>query len=390
MASVVGPPPYEPEANRSGARFGKYRLIREIAVGGMAKIYLAAIDGPGGFSKMCVVKRILPEHSQFAEFSRMFVTEARVAALLNHPHIVQVFDFGQVASEYYIAMEWVDGASLETLMQRCIQQGVIPGVRFALRVAIPLCEALYYAHAAKLPDGPDLNLVHRDLTPGNVLLAHNGVVKLTDFGVVKVSLGADQTSVGVVKGKFAYMSPEQVRGDPIDKRSDLYALGIIMYELATGQWLFRRTQLTEVITAVSLGKIPPPSSIVPDLPKEFERIVMKALAVNATDRYANAREMLNDIEQFQAQSQWTSSSREVVSLMQAVLPPPDPHRYEPLPGAPLPPDINDDDPHGVPLEADDVIEVSDDDDDAGLSMRDWALVIVGVTATAALWAWLLT
>jgi serine/threonine protein kinase len=389
VASVAGPPPYEPEANRSGARFGKYRLIREIAVGGMAKIYLAAIDGPGGFSKMCVVKRILPEHSHFDEFSRMFVTEARVAALLNHPHIVQVFDFGQVASEYYIAMEWVDGTSLEVLMQKAISQGVIPGTRFALRVAVPLCEALSYAHAAKLPDGPDLNLVHRDLTPGNVLLAHNGVVKLTDFGVVKVSLGADQTSVGVVKGKFAYMSPEQVRGDPIDKRSDIYALGIIMYELVTGQWLFRRTQLTEVITAVSLGKIPPPSNIAPDIPKEMERIIMKALSVDPANRYANARDMLLDIEQFQAQSQWTASSREIVSLMQQILPPPDPHRYEPLPGAPLPPDIDGDEP-SIRVDSDDLIEVTDDDEDAGMSVRDWALVAIGVGATAVLWMWLLT
>ena len=392
MASVVGPPAYEQEANRSGARFGKYRLIREIAIGGMAKIYLAAIDGPGGFSKMCVVKRILPEHSHFAEFSRMFVTEARVAALLNHPHIVQVFDFGQVASEYYIAMEWVDGASLETLMQKAFQQGVIPGVRFALRIATPLCEALHYAHAARLPDGPELNLVHRDLTPGNVLLALNGVVKLTDFGVVKVTLGGDQTSVGVVKGKFAYMSPEQVRGDPIDKRSDIYALGIILYELATGQWLFRRAQLTEVITAVSLGNIPPPSTIVPDVPPEFERIVMKALAVKADDRYATAREMATDLERFQAQAQWTASSREVVALMQAVLPPPDPRRYEPVPGAALPPDLGDTVPEepSINVEADELIEVDADDEHGHRDWVLWASVAAGATATLALWFWLLS
>ncbi|MBC7793316.1 MAG: serine/threonine protein kinase [Clostridia bacterium] len=393
MTSVVGPPSYEPEANRSGARFGKYRLIREIAIGGMAKIYLAAIDGPGGFSKMCVIKRILPEHHNFQEFSRMFVTEARVAALLNHPHIVQVFDFGQVSSEYYIAMEWVDGASLETLMQKAFAQGVIPGVHFALRVATPLCEALNYAHAAHLPDGPDLHLVHRDLTPGNVLLANNGVVKLTDFGVVKVSLDEDKTSVGVVKGKFAYMSPEQVRGDPIDKRSDIYALGIILYELSTGQWLFRRAQLTEVITAVSLGNIPPPSAIVSDVPPEFERIVMKALATAPDARYDNARDMLNDLERFQAQAQWTGGSREVVALMQAVLPPPDPRRYEPVPGAAMPPDVRDSDHEedSIRVEADELIEVDSVDAD-GHSRSDWILwasVAFGGAATVALWFWLL-
>lgn len=392
MVGLVGPPRPVREETASGVRFGKYRLLREIAIGGMAKIYLASLDGPGGFAKLCVVKRVLPQHSQVEQFSKMFVTEARLAALLTHPNIVSVFDFGQIGTESYIAMEWVDGPSLETVLRSAFERKIIPGSAFAMAIAIPLCEALAYAHHIILPQGKELKLVHRDLTPGNVLLAHNGIVKLTDFGVAKAEVGQDKTSVGVVKGKFAYMSPEQVRGDPIDKRSDIYALGIILYELATGQWLFRRAQLTEVITAVSLGNIPPPSTIVPDVPPEFERIVMKALAVKADDRYATAREMATDLERFQAQAQWTASSREVVALMQAVLPPPDPRRYEPVPGAALPPDLGDTVPEepSINVEADELIEVDADDEHGHRDWVLWASVAAGATATLALWFWLLS
>lgn len=308
------------EGSSMGTRFGKYRLLQRLAVGGMAQLYIAAIDGPDGFSKLCVVKRILPEYSNLPDFARMFVTEAKVAALLNHPQIVQVFDFGRVGDDYYIAMEYVDGASLDDLMTRAPEAGVTLGVRAAVNIGMQLCEALAYAHTATLPNGQSLNLVHRDVTPGNVLISHSGIVKLTDFGIVRVTQDDRYTAVGVVKGKFAYASPEQIRSEPLDKRSDIFALGIILYEISTGCWLFRRPEAAATIMAVSEAQVRPPTSIAADYPPQLERILLKALSKSPGDRYADARELLSDLEGFRNSQNWTSGSRELESLMHQVFP----------------------------------------------------------------------
>ncbi len=304
----------------SGMRFGKYRLLRKIATGGMAEIFLASIEGPDDFSKTCVIKKILPEYAKLTDFTNMLVTEAKVAALLNHPNIVGVFDFGRIGENYFIAMEWVDGCSLESLIKQSAQVKQPLGPRVAVQVGIPLCEALDYAHNMTRPDGLALNLVHRDVTPGNVLISNSGLVKLTDFGVVKVSSNPNATQAGVVKGKFAYMSPEQVKSEPVDRRSDVFSTGIVLYELAVGRWLFRRPEMAAVVNAVANAEVPPPSSIINGFPQDLEMVLMRALAKDKNDRYATCREFLADLESFRSGRQWTSSTRELAALQRRIFP----------------------------------------------------------------------
>ncbi|HVE85481.1 MAG TPA: serine/threonine-protein kinase [Myxococcales bacterium] len=300
--------------------FGKYRLVDQLAVGGMAQVFLAQIEGPDGFTKRCVIKTILPEYAELTNFAQMFVTEAKVAALLSHPHIVQIYDFGKVDNRYYLAMEYVDGVSVEQLLRASAKRGVPLGPRVALGLALPLLDALSYIYTLVGPEGQPLELVHRDVTPGNVLVSATGVVKLTDFGVVKTAVNPSQTSAGMVKGKYAYMSPEQVRARPLDQRSDLFSLGVVLYEVATGRRLFRRNSLAETISAVNSGKVPPPSQLVPDFPSGLERILMRALNLDRDQRYRNAQEMQNDLERFRAGQMWTAGNRELAHLVDGLFP----------------------------------------------------------------------
>ena len=310
--------PPTPEMPLGG--FGKYRLTRKLAAGGMAQIYLATIDGPQGFSKVCVLKRILPQFANLPDFEEMFVTEAKVAALLQHPNIVQVFDFGRVADNYYLTMEYIDGTSLNGLMRAASRAGVPLGPRLAVHLGIPLCDALSYVGSMRLPNGDPLNLVHRDVTPGNVLISNSAEVKLTDFGVVKTSNNAKSTAAGVLKGKFAYMSPEQVRHRPLDHRSDIFSLGVVLYELATGHRLFKRSSIAEMLNAVSNADVPLPSELVPNFPPGVSQILMKALAREPEQRYQSAREMMVDLDNFRQEQHWSSGRRELAALMSSLFP----------------------------------------------------------------------
>jgi len=300
--------------------FGKYRLVDQLAVGGMAQVFLAQIEGPDGFTKRCVIKTILPEYAELTNFAQMFITEAKVAALLSHPHIVQIYDFGKVDNRYYLAMEYVDGVSVEQLLRAAAKRGVPLGPKVALGLALPLLDALSYIYTLVGPEGQPLELVHRDVTPGNVLVSATGVVKLTDFGVVKTAVNPSQTSAGMVKGKYAYMSPEQVRAKPLDQRSDLFSLGVVLYEVATGRRLFRRNSLAETISAVNSGKVPPPSSLVSDFPPGLERILLRALNLDRDQRYRNAQEMMSDLEMFRSGQHWTAGARELSHLVDGLFP----------------------------------------------------------------------
>jgi len=300
--------------------FGKYRLVDQLAVGGMAQVFLAVIEGPDGFTKRCVIKTILPEYAELSNFAQMFITEAKVAALLSHPHIVQIYDFGKVDNRYYLAMEYVDGVSVEQLLRASAKKGVPLGPRVALGLALPLLDALGYIYTLVGPEGQPLELVHRDVTPGNVLVSATGVVKLTDFGVVKTAVNPTQTSAGMVKGKYAYMSPEQVRARPLDQRSDLFSLGVVLYEVATGRRLFRRNSLAETISAVNSGKVPPPSSLIPGFPAGLERILLRALNLDRDQRYRNAQEMMSDLETFRSAQHWTAAARDLSHLVEHLFP----------------------------------------------------------------------
>lgn len=315
---TVTPTPAVPGADH---RFGKYRMVQRLASGGMAHIFLATIDGPDGFSKACVIKRILPEYANLEPFSRMFADEAKVAALLTHPNIVQVFDFGRIDGQYYLAMEWIQGQSLDRIMRHAAAANIPLGPRVTVDVGIAMADALTYAHAKTLSDGTPLKLVHRDITPGNVLVSRDGIVKLADFGIVNSSVNMERTVAGVVKGKYAYMSPEQITNRELDHRSDLYSLGIVLYEASTGRRLFKRDTMEATILAASQGDVPPPSQVSPGFPPALERILLKLLAKEPEQRYQSAREVHDDLERYRTGRRWTSGGRELASLMATLFPP---------------------------------------------------------------------
>lgn len=287
----------------------------------MAHIFLASIDGPDGFSKPCVVKRVLPEYVNQEAFSRMFADEAKVAALLTHPNIVQVFDFGKIDGQYYLAMEWIQGQSLDRLLRYAAKVAYPMGPKVAVEVGLALADALSYAHAKTLPDGTPLKLVHRDVTPGNVLVSREGIVKLADFGIVKSSVNLERTLVGVVKGKYPYMSPEQIHNRELDHRSDLFSLGIVLYEAATGRRLFKRDTIEATIMATSQAVVPPPSEVVPGFPPELERILLRLLAREPDERYPDARAVREDLEQFRASQGWPPGGRELAAAVTTLFPP---------------------------------------------------------------------
>nr|WP_326491815.1 serine/threonine-protein kinase [Myxococcus stipitatus] len=303
------------------AHFGKYRILQRLAAGGMAHIFLASIDGPDGFSKPCVIKRVLPEYATLEPFSRMFADEAKVAALLTHPNIVQVFDFGKIDGQYYLAMEWIQGQSLDRVLRHAWKSAFPLGQRVAVDVGIAVADALAYAHSKTLPDGTPLKLVHRDVTPGNVLVSRDGIVKLADFGIVKSAVNVERTSVGVVKGKYAYMSPEQITNRELDHRSDLFSLGIVLYEASTGRRLFKRDTVEATIIAATQAQVTPPSEVAPGFAPELERIILRLLQKDPEARYQSARELALDLERFRASQNWTSGGRELATLVTSLFPP---------------------------------------------------------------------
>src|SRR4029079_7270467 len=277
---------------------GKYRLIRDLGIGGMARVSLATLEGPAGFSQPYVVKGILTQVVRNTQFARMFANEARVAAMLDHPNIVRVFEFEKDSGNYYLVMEYVDGASLDQIARAARKGGVPLGPDFAVEVGLPLARALAYAHALKLPDGRPLDLVHRDASPGNVLISRDGAVKLTDFGVVKSSITT--TVAGAVKGKLSYMSPEQISGQRVDHRSDLFSLGVVLYEVTTGLRLFRGDSLGATAVRVMRAVVPPPRSVMPETDPRLEAILMKLLERDPRARYQSAADLLIDLEGYRS------------------------------------------------------------------------------------------
>lgn len=288
------PPPQR--VMSSSEQLGRYVLERRIATGGMAEIWLARQDGPAGFAKDIVIKRILPHLADDEKFVEMFLDEARLAAQLSHPNIVQIFDLGEAEGSYFIAMEFIDGVDLSDVIERAssLQHAVPPAV--AARIVADVCMALDYAHTFKNREGEALNLVHRDISPQNVLLTRTGVTKVVDFGVAKAANRQHKTQTGAVKGKLSYMSPEQISGKPIDGRSDIFALGIVLYELVTTQRPFGHESELLAITAILNEQPPAPRTVVDGVPVELEDVIFKALAKDPDERYASAREMQRALE----------------------------------------------------------------------------------------------
>ncbi len=278
--------------------FGKYYLTEKIAIGGMAELYRAKRVGVAGFEKLLVIKKILPHLSLHEEFVSMFINEAKIAAQLTHTNIVQIFDLGKIEDSYYIAMEYVWGKDLKAVLKKGKEKKLPVSMEHALQIISKACAALDYAHKKKDLKGNELNLIHRDVSPQNILVSYDGDVKLVDFGIAKAASKTSDTRTGVLKGKIAYMSPEQAWGRPIDRRSDIFSLGIVLYELLTGEMLFKGDTDLNTLEKVREAKVIPPAKLNKDIPKEIEDILLKALAKEPQERYQSASEMQNDLETY--------------------------------------------------------------------------------------------
>ncbi len=278
---------------------GKYQLVKRLAMGGMAEVFLARVDGPMGFEKQVVVKRVLPHLAEEQTFVEMFFSEARLAAQLSHPNVVQVFDFGEVDGTYFLVMELIDGINLRQLGRRAQEAGEALPAHLVARIISSAAEGLGYAHELTDPaTGAPLNLVHRDISPENILLSKSGAVKVVDFGIAKAANQSHLTRTGTVKGKFAYMPPEQLRAEPLDRRADVYALGIVMFELLAGQKPFDTKSDAEIAQAILSRKMTPLHKLRRDVPKALQRIVERALEPNAKDRYPDCLQLQADLERF--------------------------------------------------------------------------------------------
>jgi eukaryotic-like serine/threonine-protein kinase len=278
--------------------FGKYVLLERINVGGMAEVFKAKAFGVEGFERLVAVKRILPSIAEDTEFITMFIDEAKIAVQLTHANIAQIFDLGRVADSYFIAMEYVHGKDLRAIFDRARKRGEPLPVPMACYCIMKVCEGLDYAHNKRDPAGRDLHLVHRDVSPQNLLISYDGEVKIIDFGIAKAAGKAGKTQAGILKGKFGYMSPEQVRGLPLDRRSDIFAVGICLYELLTGERLFVGESDFSTLEKVRNVEIMPPSTYNRRIPEELEQIVLKALAKDVDDRYQTAMDLHDDLQSF--------------------------------------------------------------------------------------------
>jgi len=276
----------------------KYLLLERVNVGGMAEVFKAKAFGVEGFERLTAVKRILPSIAEDQEFITMFIDEAKIAVQLTHANIAQIFDLGKVADSYFIAMEFVRGKDLRAIFDRVRKRGGTVPVPMACYTIMKVCEGLDYAHNKKDSAGRDLNLVHRDVSPQNVLLSYDGEIKLIDFGIAKAANKAGKTQAGILKGKFGYMSPEQVRGLPLDRRSDVFSVGIVLYELLTGERLFVGESDFSTLEKVRNVEIMPPSTYNRKIPEELEQIVLKALAKDVDDRYQTAMDLHDDLQSF--------------------------------------------------------------------------------------------
>ncbi len=289
-------------AKAAAQTFGKYQILERIATGGMAEIYKARLEGIGGFQRTFAIKRILPHLSANAEYIAMLVDEAKVAGLLSHANIVQILDLGQVDNIWYIAMEYVEGRDLGGILKRARERGLVLPVPHAVFTAIELLKGLEYAHQRQVMRGGravPLNIIHRDISPPNVLLAFQGEVKLTDFGIARASHKALETQSGIIKGRFDYMSPEQAAGSKdLDQRSDLFSVGVVLYEMLTSEHPFRDPTELGTLERIRTGRYTPVSAKNPDVPFTLETIVDRALRVDRNERFPSATAFKEALDKF--------------------------------------------------------------------------------------------
>jgi serine/threonine protein kinase len=307
------PPPLAP-SNRLGA----YELVRPLAHGGMADLYLARRGGPGQFERHVAVKVLNPRRAAGAEARAMFLDEARVVAMLNHQHIAAAIEVDVVDGQHFLAMEYVHGADLRELLVAAERAGVAVPRETALSIVTAAAAGLDHAHRRCGPDGKPLRLVHRDVSLSNIMVGHDGAVKVIDFGIATTTLASVPSAPGVVRGKASYMSPEQCLGDPVDHRSDIFALGVVLYELTTGARCFHgRTDLERMLAVVRCDYLAP-SDVCAGFPRALERVIQTALAASPAERFASAAMMIEALERVAVGEGWVGGAGAIQRLMHRV------------------------------------------------------------------------
>jgi len=309
--------------------FGKYTLLSHLATGGMAQVYLAKQRGPSGFEKELVIKRILPHLAADPSFVQMFLAEATLAARVNHPNIAHIYELGDYEGDYYIAMEYVAGITLEKILDLARERGQ-PGLPWpiAARIIASAAEGLDHAHKARDGEGRLLQLVHRDVSPSNIMVNWEGVAKILDFGIAKSQVVDDdsgsglkiRTGVGVLKGKLPYMSPEQLQGLELDARSDIFSLGSVLYELICGQRPFPGDSMAQLTVQILSREPTSPELLAPSFPDDLKPILWRALSKSVADRYQSARDLRQDLEQFLADQHVSCSTYDIEAYLRELVP----------------------------------------------------------------------
>jgi TonB family protein len=299
----------------SGTTFGQYVLEEHIATGGMAQVYKARMLGLEGFQKTVAIKRILPHLTDNEEFVKMFVDEAKLAAQLSHPNIIHIYDLGKIEHSHFIAMEYIEGRDLRSILDECRERNARVPVPLALYVTTLLAGALDYAHKKRDFDNRDLGLVHRDVSPQNVLISSVGEIKLCDFGIAKAASKASHTRAGALKGKLQYMSPEQAWGKDIDHRSDVFSLGLVLYEMLTASKVFAGDSELSILEQVRNPEVGAPSAIAPEIPAEVDAIALKALDPERKDRYQSALDLQRECEDLLKRHGWEPDTAALVSFI---------------------------------------------------------------------------
>ena len=297
----------------------RYRVVEKLESGGMAEVFRAESEGLQGFKKQVAIKRVLPHLSEKKRFIAMFLDEARLSAQLTHSNCVQVFDIGVGDNAYFIVMEYVDGANLKTIAETIKRQGRDFPVAAAAFIGLEICKGLSYAHEMRDSNGQALAIVHRDMSPPNVLITKHGEIKIVDFGLAKASSQLEKSEPGIIKGKFSYLSPEAAHGQEVDARTDIYAVGIILWELLTSQRLFLGETDFQTVKRVQAGVIPNPTQFNPRVPPELERILLKSLAKDIGARYQSAKELAQDLLRFMFTYGHPVGTFEIATLVQGTM-----------------------------------------------------------------------
>lgn len=297
----------------------RYRVIERLEAGGMAEVFLGEAQGAQGFKKRVAIKRVLPHLAQNKRFISMFLDEARLGARLNHANIVTCFDIGAADNTYFIVMEFVDGANLKTIMETVRKSGRLVPVKEAVFICMEACRGLSYAHELTDDEGAPLHIVHRDISPPNIMITKRGEVKVADFGLAKASTQLEKTDPGVVKGKFSYLSPEAAQGLDVDERTDVFAMGIVLWEMIAGKRLFLAETDYQTVRMVAEANVPSLRGVVPQVDADFEAVLNKCLARDPAQRYQSARELGDALAGYLFSHQLKVTSYDIANLVNFVV-----------------------------------------------------------------------